>query len=172
MDVDSNNSITACVGDKLCKFFLGYGIFVRRVKTILKTPQAALDGNAIHVFYSKDRDIEDMTQEKFEEYNKVGNLEVGAMNYQFVKIFCNGSVFSGNVTEIQDSSKHSCEINDRMRYLYYLEHLEHWTYTRVASMVYTDSNEEDDNASFVDNNDSKANKDDGGAAVEDNDIEK
>eukprot|EP00957_Ditylum_brightwellii_P059419 4511238-Ditylum_brightwellii.AAC.1 len=38
-------------------------------------------------------------------------------------------------------------------------------------MVHIDSNEEDDNTSFVSNSNSKADKDDDGFAVEGNDIE-
>eukprot|EP00957_Ditylum_brightwellii_P032265 2444082-Ditylum_brightwellii.AAC.1 len=128
--------------------------------TILRTPQAALDRKAICVFYPKDKDIEDMTQEKIDEYNEVGNLKVGAMNYQFIKYFCDGGVFSGEVIVLRDSGKHSCEFSDRMRYLYSLEQLEHWADTRMVYTVYTDSNEEDNNASFVDNSDIKSDKDD------------
>eukprot|EP00957_Ditylum_brightwellii_P122295 9326005-Ditylum_brightwellii.AAC.1 len=86
MDVEPNDSITLHVGDKLCKFFLDYGIFLGRVTTIMITPQVALYRKAINFFHPK---------------------EVGVMNYQFVKNFCNGGVFSEKVIAVQDSGKHA-----------------------------------------------------------------
>lgn len=146
-DEDEAN-ITSQLGDKIVRFFEGYGRFIGEVTSI--NPNAP-EGKCIRIKYEDD-DEEDITQEQFDAFQKESSIPIGGKGFRFIKKFGGAGYFSATVIRILPNGKRLCKFCDGQELSYTLDKLQR--YSNIKLKERNESEGEDDSDDSEDEVDS------------------